>query len=445
MRDVQRDQRVTGFVIGSRFLFVLGHDHRAPFGTHHDLVLGFLELEHRDEALALACRKKCRFVGEVREIGTRKSRRAARNRAQIDIGGKRQFLGVDFENLLATLDIGTRYDDLTVETTRTEQRGIEHIGAVGRSNNDDAFVRFEPVHFDKKLVKRLLALVIAIAKARATMATDRVDFVDKDNARRVLLGFGEHVTDAARADTDEHFDKVRSRNCKERHTRFTRNRAGKQRLAGAGATHEQRALGNLAAEARKLGRVFQEVDDFLQFLARFVDARDIVKRDLAFLGRQHLGARLAEAHRTASGILLHLAHHENCKADHQDKRQRLIQQQHPDRGGFLRLSREFHIRLGQAFDQLRIGGFVGAEGFAIRQRSRHDIFGDLDVLDRSLFNLGDKFGIGDAVTGRRACLATIKNRDKHGQGGEDAHPDHQAFNPRIAVRRLVVVHTCLAL
>ena len=42
----------------------------------------------------------------------------------------------------------------------------------------------------------------------AAVATDRVDFVDEDDARRVLLGLVEHVAHAAGADTDEHLDEI---------------------------------------------------------------------------------------------------------------------------------------------------------------------------------------------------------------------------------------------
>ena len=36
--------RVAALVIGGELLLVLGHDHRAAFRAHHDLVLGVLKL-----------------------------------------------------------------------------------------------------------------------------------------------------------------------------------------------------------------------------------------------------------------------------------------------------------------------------------------------------------------------------------------------------------------
>ena len=72
-------------------------------------------------------------------------------------------------------------------------------------------VRLKPSISTSKLVQRLLALVIAAAaEAGATVTAHGVDFVDEDDAGRVLLRLLEHVAHAAGADADEHFDEVRS-------------------------------------------------------------------------------------------------------------------------------------------------------------------------------------------------------------------------------------------
>ena len=190
--------------------------------------------------------------------------------------------------------------DLAVEAAGAQQRGIEHVGAVGGGDQDDAFVRLEAVHLDQQLVERLLALVIAAAEAGAAMAADRVDFVDEDDAGRVLLRLLEHVAHARGADADEHLDEVGARNGEERHVGFARDRARDQRLAGAGRTDQQHAARNLAAEALELARVAQEFDDLLQILLRLVDAGDVLEGDAAMRLGQQLRARLAEAERLAA-------------------------------------------------------------------------------------------------------------------------------------------------
>jgi hypothetical protein len=96
-----------------------------------------------------------------------------------------------------------------------------------------AHAGFEAVHLDQQLVERLLALVVAAAQPRAALTAHRVDFVDEDDARRMLLGLLEHVAHARRADADEHLDEVGAGNREKRHLGLAGDRLRQQRLAGA--------------------------------------------------------------------------------------------------------------------------------------------------------------------------------------------------------------------
>src|SRR5262249_60048209 len=129
---------------------------------------------------------------------------------------------------------------------------------------NNAFVGLEAVHLDQQLIERLLALVIAAAETGAAVTTDRVNFVDENDAGCVLLGLLEHVAHAARTYADEHFDKVRTRNGEERHVRFAGDGARDQCLAGAGRADQQNAARNASTEALEFSRVAQELDDLLQ-------------------------------------------------------------------------------------------------------------------------------------------------------------------------------------
>src|ERR1700731_1747322 len=100
---------------------------------------------------------------------------------------------MDAQDFLAAFHIGQIYGDLAIETTRPQQRGIEHVGPVRRGNDDNAFLRIESVHLDEQGIERLLALVMPAADAVAAMPADRVDFVDENNARRGFLSLLEHV------------------------------------------------------------------------------------------------------------------------------------------------------------------------------------------------------------------------------------------------------------
>src|SRR5437762_9469252 len=114
------------------------------------------------------------------------------------------------ENSFAAFDIGTRHNHTAIETARPEQGWIENIGPVCCGDQDDAFIGFEAVHFDKQLIECLLALIVAATETCAAMTSHRVDFIYKDDARSVFLALLEKVAHARCADADEHFDKVGS-------------------------------------------------------------------------------------------------------------------------------------------------------------------------------------------------------------------------------------------
>ena len=184
------------------------------------------------------------------------------------------------EDALASFDVRAIHDDATVEAAGTQQRGVEDIRSVGRRNEDDALVRFEPVHLDEKLVQRLLALVVAAAEAGTTMAADGIDLIDEHDARGILLPLLEQVANARRADADEHLDEIGAADGKEWNVRLAGNGPRQQRFPRSRRAHEKDALRNAAAELLKLLRFLQELDDFLQLFLRFVNAGDVLERDL---------------------------------------------------------------------------------------------------------------------------------------------------------------------
>ena len=283
--------------------------------------------------------------------------RAACNDRGLHVLGQRQLAHVHLEDLLASAHVRQRHDDLAVEAARAQQRRVEHVGPVGGRDDDDALVAFETVHLDQQLVQRLLALVVTAAEAGAAMAADRVDFVDEDDAGRLLLGLLEHVADARGAHADEHLDEVRAGDGEERHLRFAGDRLGEQRLAGAGRTDHQHAARDLAAEALELARVLEEVDDLGDFFLGFVDARDVRERDGDLVFVEQARPALAERHRPAAARpALHLAHEVHPDADQQQDRERRDEQLHQERLALRRRGAEGDAALLQRADQCRIVG-----------------------------------------------------------------------------------------
>src|ERR1051326_3093037 len=95
------------------------------------------------------------------------------------------------------------------------------------------------------------------------MAADRIDFVDKDNARCVLLALLKEVPDAAGPHAHKHLNEIRAGDREKRHTGFAGDGAGEQGLAGSRRTNQQDAFGNPAAQLLELLWLPQKLDDFL--------------------------------------------------------------------------------------------------------------------------------------------------------------------------------------
>ena len=211
-----------------------------------------------------------------------------------------------------------------------QQRRIEHVGPVGRRHDDDFLIGLEPVHFDEHLVQRLLALVVRTAQAREALPSDGVQFVDKDDRRRVLLCLVEEVAHAAGADADEHLDELRGGDAEERHARFAGHRSRHQRLAGARRADQQHAARQARAELVVFGGVAQEVDDLGQLLLGFFLARPRPRTSpVAVPG--HVAAPWSGQSQRRSAAAGHLPAHEDDQSDDEQERQEADQQAGPNR------------------------------------------------------------------------------------------------------------------
>ena len=253
------------------------------------------------------------------------------------------------------------------------------------------------------------------------MAADGVDFVDEDDAGRVLLRLVEHVADAARADADEHFDEIGTRDGEERHIRFARDRAGGQRLTGAGRTDEEHAARNPAAEALELLRIAEELDDLLQVFLGLVDARHIVERDAAMRLGEQLRLGLAEAHGAACAVL-HLARHEHPGADEQGNRQD-VHEERDEPGGRvgLRPGSDLDALLLKLGDEHRIVGRIGREGPSVRIGAADLRAGNHHVGDAAGIGFAQKLAVGN-IAATAALAGTLEQGHERQHQQEDDNP-----------------------
>ncbi len=327
------------------------------------------------------------------------------------------------QNLGPALDVGTRHHDLAIETTGTQQRRVEDIRAVGCGDQDNALVRFEPVHLDQQLVEGLLTLVMAPAEPGAAMAADRVDLVDEDDAGRIFLALHEQVANTAGADPDEHFNKVGTGNREERHARLTGNGAPEQGLAGTGRADQQDTFGDPAAESGEFLRVLEEGDDLFQLVLRLVDAGDITEGDPGMRIGKQLGPALAEAHRLAAAGL-HLPHEENPDRDQQQDRPPGDQQGKPEAAVLVRLGLDHNPLFAQLGDHVGIIRRVGLELAVVFVDSGY--IGPLDgnLLDATLLHCGQKRRVADRLLG---LVLLPHHVEKHDHDQTDHEPECEIF------------------
>ncbi len=292
----RRDQGVAALVVGGDQQFALVHHAGALLRAGDDAVDGLVQVGLADEALVHAGRQQGRLVEHVGQVGAGEARRPLGDRLKVGVRRHGLVGRVNAQDLQASLHVGGLDGNLAVEAARTQQRRVEHVGTVGRRDQDDAAAHVEAVHLDQQLVERLLALVVAAAHAGAAVASDGVDLVDEDDGRGGLLGLLEQVADAAGADADEHLDEVGAGDREERDARLAGHGARQQRLAGAGRAVQQHALGDLRADRLELGRLGEELADLLQLLDGLLAAGDVGERGLRGVLGRDLRLALAEAH-----------------------------------------------------------------------------------------------------------------------------------------------------
>ena len=120
------------------------------------------------------------------------------------------------------------------------------------------------------MVQRLFAFVVLLHGVDATGLANGVQFVDKNDARRLLLRLLEQVPYPSRAYAHKHFHKIGTAQAEEGHGSFAGHRSGQQRFSRPGWSYQQYSLGYAAAEAGVLLRVAQKINYFLQFLFRLI-------------------------------------------------------------------------------------------------------------------------------------------------------------------------------
>src|SRR6266853_1922376 len=323
-RSHRRHNGVSRFVIRGVFLFFVRQDQGFAFHSHQDFVLGHFEVGHQDEFAILARRPQSGFVGQAFEIGAGESRRAPRDDREIHIVRNWLFPCMHAKNLFAALYVWSSYNYAAIKSSRTQQCWIEHVWPVSSGDQDDALVRFESIHFHQQGIQGLFAFVVATAQSGAAVPSDRVNFVNENDAGRILLALFEQIAHSARADADKHFHEVRTGNREKRHIGFARDGPRQQGFARSRRPDKQHAFRDAPAQLLKLLRILQKFNNFLQLFLGFVGSRYVFERNFLLLRGKQARPRLSKTQRFISARL-HLPHKEHAET-HQQQQRHLVQE-----------------------------------------------------------------------------------------------------------------------
>ena len=132
--NFQSNQCVAGFVISGDALFFVRDDHAFALGAHQDFILGQFEIRHGYNLLVVASRIQSRLINKIRQIGPGEARSAARDHADVNVFAQWNLARVNLQDPFAAAHVRTRNHYTAIEPPWPEQRGIENVWTVSRSD-----------------------------------------------------------------------------------------------------------------------------------------------------------------------------------------------------------------------------------------------------------------------------------------------------------------------
>ena len=260
------------------------------------------------------------------------------------------------------------------------------------------------------------------------MPSHGVNFVNENNARRILLALLKQVADPRSAYPNKHLHEVGARNREERNVSLARNRPSQQCLASSGRPDQQHTLGNASAEFLEFLRFAQEFDDFLKLFLGFIYAGDVFKRHLLLLHGEQPRPAFAERERLVSAGL-HLADHEIPEGRKQSQRGKQVDQPSPTAAAHILKTRADVFvpeRLDHFWSEV-VCGCGGVKGCAVGLLSLHLHAGDIDLFDCSLINIRHELRKVDLLHLLRRVRVLHHLPQRH-CGKQNYHPKNDRFN-----------------
>lgn len=197
---------------------------------------------------------------------------------EINVVTELHVLGVDLHNLKTAGRVGNTNVDLAIETAEAAKSGIDGVGSVGRSHDNDVRAGLHAVHEGEQLGNdSALDLTVGLV----TLGGDRVDLVDEDDRRRVLLGLLESLAQVRFRLTSHLGHDLRAVDQEEESASLVGNGTRHECLTGTRRTVHENTTRRLDTdgleELRMPQRQLNELTDLCHLLAA---AADVVIADL---------------------------------------------------------------------------------------------------------------------------------------------------------------------
>ena len=295
---------MSGFMVSRNLLLLVGNNTALLFCTDADFDKRPANIILHNIRTTLFCRINGCFIHQILKICTCKTCCCTGNLIQIHIIPQRLALGMHFKDFTTSLNIRTANANLTVETARTKDCRIKNIHTVCSCHNNDALIDTKTIHLYKQLIQCLLTFIVAAAETCSTFSCYRIDLINKNNTRCVLLGIFKKITHSGCTDTYKHFHKVRTGDTEERYTCFSGYRLGQQCLTCSRRSHKDNPLRNTCADFCILLRGLQEINDLLEIFFLFLKTCHITKCYIVTAVLCHLRMALAEIRHFISAAAL---------------------------------------------------------------------------------------------------------------------------------------------
>ncbi len=208
--EAVRHERVTCLVVRHP-LFLIGiHDSLFFLKPCGDPLNAFVEVLHLNGVTPAASREQCRFVNEIGKFCPAKAWADRCYLLDFHVWIELNTFNMNFEYCCATHHIGAVNEHMSVESSRTHQGLVKSFGAVRRSHHNDSAVGAETIHFDEESIECLFTFVVSPNRIAAASFSQRVEFVNENNARRFGFCLLKHIPDACGTDANKHLNEITS-------------------------------------------------------------------------------------------------------------------------------------------------------------------------------------------------------------------------------------------